>query len=329
MKETVYAVRYQNNDSKLFQSTSGGAFLGLAEFVISRGGAVYGAAYNDENEVEHIRVGEEGELWRLQGSKYVQSRIGDTYKLALHDLREGLNVLFTGTPCQIAGLRGFLGREYERLITMDFACHGVPSPGFFRIYLSWLERRGKEKIRSGEYIFRYKKYGWYYRRKMSYTLKFNNKVRHVSADPYYASFLKANNYRESCYSCPFRLGNYQSDITVGDFSNVDVGYPDFMDCRGVSYAILHTKAAKRCFEEVKPVYAYREVDFDFVVKNNSFLTHGAVRKISRSDFYKGMNTGDPLNFVDRIYQNIGFKTKVKSMIAAHVPGTVAKAANKK
>ena len=321
--EKAYAVRYKIDDTKLFNSTSGGAFLGIAEYVISRGGAVYGAAYNECNEVEHVRIDSLKFLYRLQGSKYVQSKIGDCYKLAQQDLMNGVEVLFTGTPCQIAGLKGFLKKNYDNLLTLDFACHGVPSPRFFKYYLEWIEEREKTSIPCGGYVFRYKKYGWYYRRKMSYVLKFGNKTRHISVDPYYSSFLKANNYRESCYVCPFRIGNYQSDITVGDFNNVDIIYPDFMDSRGVSYLIAHNTKANSYFEYTKHYFDFLQVELNCVVENNTFLTKNAIRKTVRNNFYKGMEN-NPIQFVEKIYKKIGIKTKLKGMILSKIPCSVVK-----
>lgn len=238
-------------------------------------------------------------------------------------MEQGLKVLFTGTPCQTAGLKSFLDKEYNNLLTIDFACHGVPSPAFFKAYLEWFEKRNSKKIPSGGYVFRYKKYGWYYRHRMSYTLKVNDKVGHVSADPYYSHFLKADCYRESCYNCPFCLGNYRSDITVGDFNHVDKAYPQIMDTRGVSYAILHTAKAKNYLEDAKKQFVYLEVDYDFVVENNTFLGHREVRPPSRESFYEGLKN-NPAGFIDKLNKKISFITKVKGFLLAHCPLLLAR-----
>ena len=149
---------WSNNEATRIKSSSGGAFTEIAKLVFDKGGVVFGASMNRDLKVEHIFIEKETELFRLRGSKYVQSIIGETYKQAQSFLRQGRMVLFSGTPCQIAGLRNFLHKDYENLCTVDLICHGVPSPRVFEDYKRYIENIIKETITCIE--FRCKKASW-------------------------------------------------------------------------------------------------------------------------------------------------------------------------
>ena len=144
--QAVYAAKNPNEKIRM-QSSSGGVFTILAEKILDEGGVVFGAAFNDKWEVEHDFVERKDELAKFRGSKYVQSKIGKSYRNVETFLKEGRKVLFSGTPCQIAGLKKFLRKDYENLFTVDFICHGVPSPGVFRTYLQ--EKINIESARQG------------------------------------------------------------------------------------------------------------------------------------------------------------------------------------
>ena len=145
----------QKSKELIKKTASGGFFSVCAEKILRQGGVVYGAAFTSECHVRHIRVDAIGELWKLQGSKYVQSEIGNSYKLAKNDLQQGKTVLFSGTPCQIAGLKNYLKKEYDNLYTIDLICHGVPSQKMFLDYVATLS---SEKIE--DFVFRDKTRGW-------------------------------------------------------------------------------------------------------------------------------------------------------------------------
>lgn len=136
----IYALR-SNDDKLLKKSASGGVFAVAAMFVIQNGGVVFGAAYDKNMCVKHIKVDCETDLWKLQNSKYVQSDTGDTYVEVKQLLENGITVLYSGTPCQIAGLKRFLKRDYDNLFSMDIVCHGVPSPKIFAKYIEWQSKR--------------------------------------------------------------------------------------------------------------------------------------------------------------------------------------------
>jgi ferredoxin len=312
------AIRYRRDDARLAQSSSGGFFLGASEYVIGLGGIVYGAAYDVNNEVKHVGAWQAEQVASLQGSKYVQSNMGDTFTRIRSDLHEGRTVLFTGTPCQVAGLVSFLGREYDNLLTMDFACHGVPSPLFFQMYLWWLCRKTGRDIPQNEFVFRTKKYGWNHRGQMSYTMMVNGRTRFAEADPYYAHFLRGSNYRESCYRCAFRRANTGSDYTVGDFNGVREGYPSFMDRRGISYAILNTPKGEEHFRLFGGAFEAIDVDINFILEHNKSLTRSIPRPAIRDRFYCGISETSQYQYLDDVNKLLPWKSKIRPYVPSFI-----------
>lgn len=219
------------------QSSSGGIFSLLAEYVIKRGGVVFGAAFNENWEVVHSYTGTIDGIVKFRGSKYVQSRIGTSFAETERFLKAGRNVLFSGTPCQIAGLKSFLRKDYGNLLAVDCVCHGVPSPGIFREYLKSASRPPISKIN-----FRDKSTGW---KHFSVTVKSENaemsQVCH--SNEYMQGFLSNLYLRPSCYDCHFRQGRSGSDITLGDFWGIDKIRPKLDDDKGLSLVIANNKQA--------------------------------------------------------------------------------------
>ena len=222
-------------------SSSGGIFSLLSEYVIGRGGVVFGAAFNEKWEVVHGYSETLGGLAAFRGSKYVQSRIGTAYSDAERFLKDGRLVLFSGTPCQIAGLRRYLGKGYGNLLAVDFICHGVPSPGIFNEYLDVKSRKGKITGVN----FRDKAAGW-----KTYSVTFEYAGADsgrdscvYNKDPYMIGFLSNLTLRPSCYDCRFREGRSGSDITLGDFWGINKIRPDLDDDKGLSLVTVRTPQA--------------------------------------------------------------------------------------
>lgn len=221
------------------QSSSGGVFSLFAEYVIRQGGVVFGAAFNEDWEVVHSYTESIEGLAKFRGSKYVQSRIGTSYEEAARLLKAGRMVLFSGTPCQIAGLKGYLQKDYKNLLAIDCVCHGVPSPEIFKEYISG-ESNGKSI--SG-INFRDKVTGW---KNYSVTLNFSGKdaktaSREHGDDRFMQGFLGNLYLRPSCYSCHFRECRSGSDITIGDFWGIDKIRPELDDDKGLSLVIANNK----------------------------------------------------------------------------------------
>ena len=253
--ETFAAI---NPDSSIRNvSSSGGVFTALALFVLKRGGVVFGACFDGNWNVVHGYTETEEGLSRFRGSKYVQSHMGSAYHDAERFLKSGRQVLFSGTPCQILGLRRYLRKVYENLFLVDFICHGVPSPGVWHMYLkeeienSVAKENGRlknapKRVRKNTVLprsisFRDKSLGW---KKFSFcsrtSLEKNLFMRGFLADLY---------LRPSCYSCPARGLSSGSDITLGDFWGVWYVLPSVYDDHGTSVALVHTSRARQILEE--------------------------------------------------------------------------------
>lgn len=257
-----------NNDETIrLDSSSGGIFTLVAERVIARDGAVFGATFNDQFEVEHVFVETKENLEQLRGSKYVQSKIGNSYKKAKEFLDSGREVLFTGTPCQIAGLKSYLDKLYTNLSTMDIVCHGVPSPDVWHKYVEFRETVAGSLAQ--RIAFRRKDEGWK-RYSVSFLFKNNTEYRqNLRNDLFMRAFLKDVCLRPACYDCKYKGLNRQSDLTLADFWGVQNILPEMDDDKGTSLIFVNSEMGQRLFNEVKDKMLYQEVDINEAVKYNS------------------------------------------------------------
>lgn len=264
----VYASK--NKDEQIrSKSSSGGVFTALAEAVLRQGGVVFGARFDSNWEVEHDFVSESQDLSIFRGSKYMQSRIGNTYVQAERFLKDGRYVLYSGTPCQIAGFNRYLRKEYDNLLTVDVICHGVPSPLIWREYL--------KEVSSGREVtdvdFRFKSTSW----KM-YDVVVKGKSENLLRQPYYENlymkgFLSDIYLRRSCYTCPFKSGRSGADLTLGDFWGIQNYMGDFDDDKGVSAVLVQTNKALQLLESLD--LENREVQYEYVLKGNPSIEHCA------------------------------------------------------
>ena len=291
-----YAVGGWHMDQEVRKdSSSGGMFTLLAEAILKRGGVVYGCALDDQMRARHIRVERPEELYKLRGSKYVQSETGDVYRKIKEDLREGAVVLFTGTPCQAAGLKSYMaGSGNEGLYIVDFICHGVPSPRVFKDYIKTEEAKQQEKIVA--FRFRNKDHGW------SQTgLQLGTKAEYADGrcirkypafmDPYMNAFLEDICLRPSCYECSYKqLPKGYADFTIADFWGVNKVDRELNDGKGTSLVIIHTDKGKQLWETVRHGAYYREVQLEDAVRRNKPLTQAARLNPKRSDFYEDYNS---------------------------------------
>lgn len=236
---TAYAVRtdYEN------VASSGGALAAVAENWVRNGGCVYGAAYDDSLDVCHLKGETSEDVARFRTSKYVQSRMGDCF-LEIQALLSGRRkVLFIGTPCQVAGLKAYVGHD-DNLLTVQLACHGVPSPKLWRSYLSAIEKKMGDKILSVN--FRDKSKGW-----KNYHVAYvtSSDVTRVSfdKDPYMLAYLQNISLRPSCYDCGFR-GSTFGDIAAGDLWNISEVLPEYEDGKGYTLLVVHSDAGKEVIE---------------------------------------------------------------------------------
>lgn len=307
----VWAWR-NKNDVDIMRSASGGAADSAAKTILQMGGVVYGAAYDEQLAVSHIEVTDEAERENLQSSKYVQSDPKDSYTKVKQRLSEGKTVLFTGTPCQIAGLYAFLGGNPENLYTVDLICHGVPSPKFFKKYLEYQNKQTAGRVIY--FNFRSKdKRGW----GTQYLLKTKTKTKTktLSLDRYGKHFMDGDCYRESCYQCIYANTNRVGDLTVGDFWGIAKSHPDFNSPKGVSSVFVNTEKGKKLFEMMRSLAEVEEATLKEGMVKQHNLQSPTMRSSQRDSFYK---TIDEPNFIEHLYVGLQLKERVKGLIPTKI-----------
>lgn len=285
---SVYAVRCADMDIRK-ASSSGGVFSLLAESILEDGGVVFGAAFGEGFSVFHTLARNTQELAALRGSKYLQSSIGDTYQQAKHLLKSGTPVLFTGTPCQIAGLKTYLGKEYENLHTADILCHGVPSPEVWKKYLQDQEVKQDSKIEAVS--FRNKADGWH---RYSLALLFQNKEVYNSVyfeDQFMKLFLADICLRPSCHDCKFRESRSGADLTIGDAWGIEQWMPEMDDDRGTSVVFVNTDKGFRMLMACKNKAEIREADADKVIACNAVYRKPVKAHPNREQFFRAVAAG--------------------------------------
>lgn len=280
----VIGARYKNNDV-LKESASGGVFVAMASRVLDKGGIVVGAAYLDDWKVGHIVVSNKVLLYKLQSSKYVQSDTLHTFSEVKYYLDKGKQVLYSGTPCQIAGVRSYLKKNYDNLLTIDLICHGVPSPKLFQKYLTWLEAKKQRRILY--YNFRDKSSGWGLEYKTKTLTK--TKIKSAILDPYYYHFLKGDIYRECCYNCNYCTSERVGDITIGDYWGIEKEHPKFYSPKGVSLVLVNTQKGVSILSETEDLFYIQESTLEKAVKANHNLSYPTERDSKRDTVYLRMN----------------------------------------
>ena len=274
-----------HKDSKMLsKSSSGGVFAALAEYVLNKKGVVFGAVFNDNWEVEHGCIERIQDLYQIQGSKYVQSDIMDSYVQARNFLSQKKLVLFSGTPCQIAGLRSFLRKDYENLYLVDIICHGVPSPLVWKEYIE--NNFNKKNITN--ISFREKKPLW---DKYSFMIRLGTRCFKEPAgeNPYLRGFLKDIYLRPSCYNCSFKKGKSMSDCTIGDFWGIREIMPDLDVNRGCSCLMVNSDKGLRVIRDIDSLEYYK-VNYEDILRNNPSLEESSLEHPFRSKFYRDFTT---------------------------------------
>ena len=333
----VYAAKNKDEEIRL-KSSSGGIFTILAESIIQEGGVVFGARFNECWEVIHDYTETIEGLSSFRGSKYVQSRIGKTFQQVESFLKTGRKVMFTGTPCQVSGLKHYLIKEFDNLLTVDFVCHGVPSPLVWREYLETLGRTmnivgentdlssNRDKHVITDISFRdkltgWKKYGFVVRTRPISDIYINSDfmpVDHVSLrEPFYENifmrgFLRDIYLRPSCYNCPAKSGKSGADITLGDFWGVDNYLPEFDDDKGVSIVILQSEKGASLI--TKCSILSEPIDYQHALNGNPALEQNAYCALKyRESFWDG---NDYVNAISRILSKMrpGFMQRAMSFV---------------
>lgn len=290
--EKVYACYNKDKDVRL-SSSSGAVFSSLAEYVLNKSGIVYGVAMSEDcYSAEFIGVTDSEGLTKLRGSKYLQAKVGNTFKSVKKELQAGKLVLFTGTGCQVNGLKTFLGKDYDNLICMDVICHGAPSPALWREYARDQEKKMGGKLK--EINFRCKDDSWVdfgMKEVLSTIPEDSVKKFYISKDkdPYMQMFLRDYCLRPSCYECMVKKEK-MSDLTVADFWGIKDVAPEMNNGLGTSLVLIRTKKGQEIFNYISCEMKLKEVTYEAGVKGDPAEYKSCVRPSQRDTFFDDMHT---------------------------------------
>lgn len=328
----------------LLATTSGGVFTEIAKTVIRNNGVVFGAAIRTEGDtivLQHDAVDTEKEVYQLSGSKYMQSSVVSSYLMIKKFLETGRRVLFCGTPCQVDGLYGFLQKNYENLVTVDIACHGVPSVKFYNDYIVFL--KNKYKASQIDIKFRDKKINGWSHGAVITIHKQNGQIRkrkiHYTMSSFYMSFMKSKLIRESCYSCPYVNGNRKADITLGDYWGIYKEHPEVLkesggmidEDYGVSCVLINTDKGNNLFELCKDNLNIYNTSQEKIMRNNPALCVSSSIPKDREQYvqeyilhgYEGIEA-----LFQKQYGKNQWSRKIKNLIPAQLQRKIVRWASK-
>ena len=301
---TVAAINL--NEKERLTSSSGGIFVALAKNILSQGGVVFGALFNEKWEVYHDYVVNKDKLYLLQGSKYVQSMTGNSFVDVLKFLKEGRKVMYSGTPCQISGLNKFLNKKYDNLLLVEVVCHGVPSPLVWQEYL--------KTINPQSINFRDKRLGW---KNFSLSISKDDYEPH-NENLFMRGFLSNLTLRPSCFACNQKAGSSGCDLSIADFWGVNTVYPEIDDDKGVSLVLIYTNKGRDHIQSI-PIFSY-ESDYNLVVKLNTTIENNVIKPKEYNNFWR-LFAGEGLiaiekslkkmrpNIIMKLHRSIKFKIK--------------------
>lgn len=293
-------VGYYANDEIRRKSSSGGIFTAVAEWILQQSGVVFGAAYDEHFGVHHIAVEKEEELEKLRGSKYVQSNLENVYSEVREYLEKKRKVLFTGTACQIAGLKKYLNREYDELYTVDVLCHGVPSPKIWRMYLDDKEQKYQSRIK--KINLRNKRNGW---KNFSVKIEFENGQQYFTQygkDAFMGMFLGNLDLRSSCYACRFKEIPRKTDMTIGDSWGIEKHIPDMDDDQGTSIILVHSSKGEKIFRGIEKKLVVTEGKLNVVLPPETESRRSVWMHPNRTKFWNGLRKGENFNELFRYVQ---------------------------
>ncbi len=277
--QLAYAA-WAENQQEHHSSTSGGIAAVVSRYVINNGGVVYGCTCNSGGIIEHERISEEDQLYKLKGSKYVQSDIGYIYRQIKSDLEMDVIVLFIGTPCQVSGLKSYLAKEYDKLWTIDLICHGVPPQ---KLLFEHLEEQGIERKEITNIKFR-EQSGFYV------SVQSGEKTLYRKSDLkdiYYSAFFDALTYRESCINCLYAKPQRVGDLTIGDFHGLGKVIPFNENRNGlVSVVLVNTPKGQHIIKECDGKLVLHERPVSEAVSGNPQLNHPSKRRADYEKFVK-------------------------------------------
>ena len=298
-KQTAYIIQNKQNDI-LSESTSGGAFTAIAEYIISLGGVVFGAVYANDFSVKHTYINKVDELVRMRRSKYVQSDIGNCYVEAKKFLDLGIWVCFSGTPCQIEGLSLYLGKYYEKLVLVDIVCHAVPSPLVWGKYINMQQKKYDHKITL--FTMRNKeKYGYGLSTVSLYSG--DNAIYHgtIATDPYLRAFFSNICDRPTCYNCQFKKRYRVSDLTMWDCFEPAQYCKSLDNNKGVTSILIQSEKGENIFKNIQNKFNSFKVDPDLLTENAYEMAHSVPVSNRREYFMEDLNNLSEIDLFNKYF----------------------------
>lgn len=311
-----YAV-INRSDAELMTSASGAVFPELAKHTFEQGGVVCGVAYDKNMKVCHMFAESFEEAKKFKSSKYVRSDNSEVYLRIKEYLNNGRQVLFVGTPCQVNGVKMFLGKDYDNLILCDLICHSNPTPKAFEKYIEYLEKEHGKKII--DFNFRDKSVAW---AGSNCKATFDDGTEKRVDNIYSTAFLAGAISHEACYSCEYAGMERVGDITIGDFWGVDTMYPEFYDSKGVSVVLLNSEKGKTFFECIKDKFKFQKIQREEVFRVNHHeptKKHKSydklLNKIDSDDFISFMKKTFKVNFARKVVNKLRYElSKVRKKL---------------
>ncbi len=303
---------YAKDEKLRLNSSSGGIFTLIADKVLEMNGVIAGASFTkDFRSVRHIIADSKEQIAAFRGAKYLQSNVGNTFRQIKALLENGRKVLFSGTPCQVDGLKAYLKTDYDNLLCIDIICHGVPSPLVWAKYCDEVENKFGGKLTKVN--FRYKKYSW---EDLDMTVLNNGKKGFYLSkeeDPYMRLFLKNFSLRPSCYNCSHKGINRKSDITVADFWGVNQIAPELSDGKGTSLLLVHTEKGLMYVNAINNAVKAAEVDAGKAVNLNKSAIRSVKKPVKAAEFWKDFEN----LAIDRLaekYVPVSTKNQIKQAV---------------
>ena len=301
----VYAVKHKSEEVRM-NSRSGGVFTALSDWIFSEVGVVYGCVLTQDFLAVHTRAENVEERNKMRGSKYIQSKLGDTFKRVQEDLDTGKKVLFSGTSCQVAGLRQYLRKEYNNLLCVDIVCHGVPSKKVWKAYLGWQEKRNKS-VTTGVDFRNKKDFGWYDHVE---TLYFEN-GKPISSRVFKNLFMGDTILRPCCYECPYKSVMHPGDITIADYWGIENAAPGFADNKGVSLVLINNEKGEKALENVEEQLIIKRTKIEDSMQPP--LKAPFPRPINRDVFWSDFKSKS-FDFIAKKYGGYGLKNEIRTFV---------------
>ncbi|WP_303208985.1 Coenzyme F420 hydrogenase/dehydrogenase, beta subunit C-terminal domain [Bacteroides oleiciplenus] len=314
IEDTEAYAAINRNEETLQQSSSGGIFSAISISILEKEGVVYGAAFDNNLQLYHIGVEDIRSLNKLRGSKYLQSQNRNVYSEIKEQLKAGRWVYYTGTGCQVAGLKCFLRRPYSTLITSDLICHGTPSHKVFDFIVSQMEHKYKGKVI--KYSFRDKSINGWSCNSSSSNIQRKDGIKHIGYDPvmnsYFNAFISNAMNRKTCYHCPFATVERTGDITLADYWGVKKYHAINNNYNGVSAILVNTENGEKLLDEIKEKITIIKTNIEWIADENKNLTEKTTQPISRDTFYQKLSN-NPTALMNSFQRN-----KLKSYTIYHI-----------